>query len=338
MGEVILKALNVAKYFGETEVLKDISLEVNKGDVIAIIGSSGSGKSTFLRCLNLLELPSRGLLSFNNSIYFNIDKCKEDFIDYEAYNRDLVAYKEKLVETEDNLAILQNKYLENKKENKHLIPDIEIAKKEFQAVRKNPVTKEQYFKKSEYETNAKNNKSFIIKENEINTLRAKISMVFQSFNLFNNMNVLENCILAQRKVLHRGYEDAKNTAIHYLTMVNMQDRMNYRINQLSGGQKQRVAIARALCMNPEIILFDEPTSALDPEMVDEVLNVMKKLAEDGMTMVVVTHEMSFAKNVANKVIFMDKGYIVESGNPKEVLENPKTARLREFLRIDKKEE
>ena len=137
-------------------------------------------------------------------------------------------------------------------------------------------------------------------------------------------------------MLHRSYEEAKEIAIKNLTSVNMQDRMNYKIKELSGGQKQRVAIARALCMNPDIILFDEPTSALDPEMVEEVLNVMRSLADKGMTMLVVTHEMNFAKNVANKVIFMDKGYIVESGDPKEILVNPKTPRLQEFLKTNSK--
>ena len=136
--------------------------------------------------------------------------------------------------------------------------------------------------------------------------------------------------------MHRSYEEAKEIAIKNLTSVNMQDRMNYKIKELSGGQKQRVAIARALCMNPDIILFDEPTSALDPEMVEEVLNVMRSLADKGMTMLVVTHEMNFAKNVANKVIFMDKGYIVESGDPKEILVNPKTPRLQEFLKTNSK--
>ena len=160
-------------------------------------------------------------------------------------------------------------------------------------------------------------------------------MVFQSFNLFNNYNVLDNCILAQTKVLKRKYEDAKEIAIKNLASVNMQDRMNYKISELSGGQKQRVAIARTLSMNPSIILFDEPTSALDPEMVDEVLAVMKSLAEKGMTMIVVTHEMNFAKNVSNKVVFMENGYVVESGSPKEIFENPKTERLREFLKLDK---
>ena len=158
-------------------------------------------------------------------------------------------------------------------------------------------------------------------------------MVFQSFNLFNNYDVLNNCILAQTKVLKRKYNEAKEIAVQYLTQVNMQDRMNYKIRELSGGQKQRVAIARSLCMNPEIILFDEPTSALDPEMVGEVLEVMKNLANQGMTMIVVTHEMNFAKNVSNKVVFMENGYIVESGTPEDIFNNPKEERTKQFLQL-----
>lgn len=139
-----------------------------------------------------------------------------------------------------------------------------------------------------------------------------------------------------KKSLKRSYEEAKEIAIKHLTSVNMQDRMNYRIDSLSGGQKQRVAIARALCMDPDIILFDEPTSALDPEMVNEVLDVMKKLAEEGMTMIVVSHEMRFVKNVSNKVMFMEKGHVVEFGDTKEVFTNPKEERTREFLHIEEK--
>lgn len=161
-------------------------------------------------------------------------------------------------------------------------------------------------------------------------------MVFQQFNLFNNYNVLGNCTLAQRKVLHRSKEEANKIAIKALNEVGMGDRMNFKVNEISGGQKQRVAIARALCMNPDIILFDEPTSALDPEMVGEVLEVMKKLAEEGMTMIVVTHEMNFAKGVSNKVMFMDKGYVVESGTPDEIFNHPKEERTKQFINFDKK--
>ena len=161
--------------------------------------------------------------------------------------------------------------------------------------------------------------------------RSHVGMVFQSFNLFNNMTVLENCMAGQVKVLRRGREEAHAAAMTYLEKVGMAPYINAKPRQLSGGQKQRVAIARALCMEPEIMLFDEPTSALDPEIVGEVLDVMKNLAQQGMTMVVVTHEMAFAKEVSDRVVFMDQGVILEQGSPKEVFGNPKEPRTREFL-------
>ena len=166
----------------------------------------------------------------------------------------------------------------------------------------------------------------------IDTIREKIGMVFQSFNLFENMNVLQNCVIAQTKVLKRDKEKAKEIAINYLTQVGMQNFIYSDTRSLSGGQKQRVAIARALCMNPEIMLFDEPTSALDPEIVSEVLDVMKDLAKSGMTMVIVTHEMKFAEEVSTKVVFMDEGIILEEGTPKQIFNSPKTQRVRDFLK------
>ena len=165
----------------------------------------------------------------------------------------------------------------------------------------------------------------------INEFRQKVGMVFQQFNLFNNMNVLDNCIIAQVKVLKRNKQEAKEIAIKNLQKVGMYDFINAYPSTLSGGQKQRVAIARALCVNPEILLFDEPTSALDPEMVGEVLNVMKDLANENMTMIVVTHEMGFAREVADKVVFMDSGYILEEGSPAEIFNNPKNERTKKFL-------
>lgn len=165
----------------------------------------------------------------------------------------------------------------------------------------------------------------------VNLVRRELGMVFQSFNLFLNMDVLANCVLAQRKVLHRGKEEAEEEALKNLRLVGMETRVHARINELSGGQKQRVAIARALSMNPQALLFDEPTSALDPEMVGEVLSVMKKLANDGMTMVVVTHEMSFAKEAADHIIFMDEGVIVEEGNGQDIFEKSRNNRLLSFL-------
>ena len=239
--EPILKVSHLKKKFENTEVLKDISLEVNKGECLAIIGPSGSGKSTFLRCLNRLDEPSEGEIFFKGQ------------------------------------------------------PTLDKA-------------------------------------SDINSLRRHMSMVFQSFDLFNNMDVLHNCIIGQTKVLKRNVTDAKRIAIENLTKVGMRDRLNYKISEISGGQKQRVAIARALCMNPDIILFDEPTSALDPEMVNEVLETMRSVSSLGMTMIVVTHEMNFAKNVASKVIFMADGYIQQEGTPSYIFEESTDERLCRFLK------
>ncbi|MCI9293428.1 MAG: amino acid ABC transporter ATP-binding protein [Erysipelotrichaceae bacterium] len=168
-------------------------------------------------------------------------------------------------------------------------------------------------------------------EININVHRTHVGMVFQSFNLFNNKNVLENCMIGQVKVLKRSKEEAKQKALYYLEKVGMLEFANAGSTQLSGGQKQRVAIARALCMEPEVLLFDEPTSALDPEMVGGILDVMKQLAKEGLTMIVVTHEMAFAKDVSTRVIFMDKGVIAEEGTPTELFDHPKQERTKEFL-------
>lgn len=235
----LIKIENVKKSFGEHQVLKGISFEVDKGDVVCLIGPSGSGKSTLLRCINILEDYDDG----------TIQVLGEDI-----------------------------KQISN-----------------------------------------------------INAYRRRVGMVFQQFNLFNNLNVLDNCILAQIKVLGRSRKEASNIALQELEKVGLKDFKNAYPDTLSGGQKQRVAIARALCMDPEILLFDEPTSALDPEMVGEVLNVMKQLAKDNMTMIVVTHEMGFAKDVANKVVFMDDGIILEEGSPKQIFNNPKNDRTKKFL-------
>ena len=238
--EEILRLEHLEKTFGTHQVLRDISFSVNKGDVISIIGSSGSGKSTMLRCVNLLEEPTGGKIIFEGK---------------------------------------------------------DIAGKEL----------------------------------NLSQYRARVGMVLQQFNLFNNMNALENCVCPQLTVLHRKREEAEKIARDYLERVGMSAYCNARPAQLSGGQKQRVAIARTLSMNPDIILFDEPTSALDPEMVGEVLDVMKRLAGEGFTMLVVTHEMAFARDVSSRVIFMDGGVILEDAAPEEIFNNPKQARTREFL-------
>ena len=222
-------------------MLKDISLSVNKGEVISIIGSSGSGKSTFLRSINLLEEPTAGEILFHGQ-----DVLAKDY--------NLTEYREKL------------------------------------------------------------------------------GMVFQSFNLFENLNVLENAVVAQTTVLKRSREEAEKIAKENLTKVGMTEQYwKAKPKQLSGGQKQRVAIARALSVNPEAMLFDEPTSALDPEMVGEVLKTMQDLAKSGLTMIIVTHEMEFARDVSDRVIFMDKGVIAEEGTPEQIFEHPQQERTKEFL-------
>ncbi|HEM4129619.1 TPA: amino acid ABC transporter ATP-binding protein [Streptococcus suis] len=238
---VILEIKNLKKSYGQNQVLKDISVTVEKGEVISIIGSSGSGKSTFLRSINLLETPTEGQI-----LYHGQDVLGKGY--------DLTTYREKL------------------------------------------------------------------------------GMVFQSFNLFNNLNVLENAVVAQTTVLKRDRVEAEKIAKENLNKVGMNEQYwQAKPSQLSGGQKQRVAIARALSVDPEVILFDEPTSALDPEMVGEVLKTMQDLAKSGLTMVIVTHEMEFARDVSDRVIFMDKGVIAEEGTPQQIFENPQEERTREFL-------
>ena len=235
----IIKVRSLKKSFGQNEVLKDINFCVNRGDVTCVIGSSGSGKSTMLRCINLLEEPTGG------EIYF-------------------------------------------KDEN-------------------------------------------ILEKKNIPAYRAKVEMVFQSFNLFDNMTVLKNCMIGQRKVLKVDKETARREAMFYLEKVGMAPYINAKPRQLSGGQKQRVAIARALAMKPDVILFDEPTSALDPQMVGEVLDVIKNIAKDGLTMIIVTHEMAFARDVSNHVIFMSDGVICEEGTPEEIFTAPKKPETQSFI-------
>ena len=173
----------------------------------------------------------------------------------------------------------------------------------------------------------------ILHTKDVNAYRAKVGMCFQQFNLFSNLDVLQNCVMPQMKVLKKNKEEAVKTALYYLNKVGMADFAGASVQTISGGQKQRVAIARSLCMEPKLMLFDEPTSALDPEMVSEVLNVMKQLASDGLTMIVVTHEMGFAREVADRVVFMDKGVIEEEGTPEKLFTNPDSERTREVLNV-----
>ena len=235
---------------GTIKALDGVTVNINKGDVMAVIGPSGSGKSTFLRSLNLLEEPTGGAIIFNG---------------------------------------------------------VDITKKKYQ------------------DENGKTVKQ------DIDALRHRMGMVFQHFNLFPHMTILENMVLAPMKVKGVSRADAEKKALELLDRVGLKDRADAYPIQLSGGQKQRVAIVRALAMEPEVMLFDEPTSALDPEMVGEVLDVMKELAHEGMTMVVVTHEMGFAKEVGNRVLFMADGKLLEEGTPEEIFDHPKHERLKEFL-------
>ncbi len=236
----MIEVKNLNKDYGNLSVLKDINVNIEKGEVVVIIGPSGAGKSTFLRCLNLLETPTSGEIIFEGK---NVTK----------------------------------------------------------------------------------------KGTDINKIREKMGMVFQQFNLFPNMKVIDNITLAPIKVKRQDENSAKETAHRLLKKIGLEDKADVYPNQLSGGQKQRIAIARALAMSPDVMLFDEPTSALDPEMVGEVLNVMKELAGEGMTMVVVTHEMGFAREVGSRILFMDDGKIVEEGKPKDIFSNPKNPRTKDFL-------
>ena len=303
----ILSISNLAKYFKDNKILCDISLDVFKGDVISVIGPSGSGKSTFLRCINGLDEATKGKIMFH------------DYLVGEYY----LYYIEEIIDTRKQFYKAKKEVLINKALKKdEKIQSLKSLKNEYK-IKVNELKNK---------INAIKNNIKTAKKLDLALYRSKVNMVFQQFNLFNNYNVLDNCIIPQVKILKRKKEEARAIAIKNLELVGMKDRVNYKISEISGGQKQRVAIARVLSMDPEIILFDEPTSALDPEMVDEVLSVMKTLADKGMTMIVVTHEMNFAKNVSNKVIFMDSGYIVEEGDPHQILENPQTKRLREFLK------
>ncbi len=246
-----LKVSDIHKRYGDNEVLRGVSLTANAGDVISIIGSSGSGKSTFLRCINMLEKPNQGTIALNGEV----------------------------------LGLQANKTGEL------------VAKDAKQLQR----------------------------------FRSRLSMVFQHFNLWQHMTVLENLIEAPIRVFGMGKTEATERARKYLAKVGLQNAEDKYPSSMSGGQQQRVAIARALTMEPEVILFDEPTSALDPELVGEVLKVMRALAEEGRTMVIVTHEMGFAREVSNQVIFLHKGLIEEQGDPKIVLTQPKSERLQQFL-------
>ncbi len=264
----MISVKNLHKQFGDLKVLKGVDYSIEKGEKVVIIGASGSGKSTFLRCLNLLEEPNFGTISLDDEIIFqNIDD-----IDFSS-----------------------------------------LSKKEIEVYKKNQLNKKKTMP-------------------NINAVRQKMGMVFQNFNLFPHLTVMQNITLAPTTLKIMSHSEANVLGMELLKKIGLEDKAHEYPNMLSGGQKQRIAIVRALAMKPEVMLFDEPTSALDPEMVGEVLGLMKSLADDGMTMIVVTHEMGFAKEVATKVLFMDEGIILEENTPNEFFSNPKSIRLQEFLK------
>lgn len=335
----LLEVQQLCKEFEGQKVLKGVTIDIRKGDVVAVIGPSGCGKSTFLRCLNLLEIPSYGQITYEGAYLFK-KICKEEkeaFLAAKSTVKELKSpknaekaakkaakeIKKSLPEADEEKL---SKTLQSPMEEK--LPLTEQERLDALTIAQADLEKAQkaYEKiKAEEKRIQKNSLK------AINRHRQKIGMVFQQFNLFPHLTVLENITLAPRKLKKLSKKKANALAMELLKKIGLEEKANAYPATLSGGQKQRIAIVRALAMEPEVLLFDEPTSALDPEMVGEVLNVMTELAKEGMTMVVVTHEMGFAKEVANRVIFMDDGVIKEENEPKAFFENPKDARLKEFL-------
>ncbi len=296
--KIIIDVKNLYKTFDGTKmILQGISYQIKSGEKIVIVGPSGGGKSTFLRCLNLLEKPTYGEIWVNGKLITPVDPYLHPEV-IEASN----TYK-KMAGTKSGAEIIA-----------------EIKEKDL-LNEKNEGAEYKALMKKIYENNSI----------QIDLARQKMGMVFQHFNLFPHMTVKENITFAPVKLKLKTPEEASKRADELLSRVGLLEKSDAYPSQLSGGQKQRIAIIRALAMDPEVMLFDEPTSALDPEMVGEVLDLMKDLAKDGITMLVVTHEMGFAKEVADRVLFINDGTITEEGTPDEVFKNPKHPRLQEFL-------
>ncbi|MBS6476827.1 MAG: amino acid ABC transporter ATP-binding protein [Firmicutes bacterium] len=295
---------NIYKYFGDLHVLNGVSCEIQKGEVVAIVGPSGSGKSTLLRCMNLLEQPTYGEVWIDGKLLTPVDP----YLHFDVIE-------------------LGDTYKELFAREKGTMPDDELRLKIIYDIKRNDLLK----KHEGREFDALSKK--IYQENFIDTnlARRKMGMVFQHFNLFNNYTVLQNMTLAPVSLKLKTREEATENAMALLRRVGLENKANEYPASLSGGQKQRIAIVRALAMEPEVLLFDEPTSALDPEMVGEVLSVMTDLAKEGMTMVVVTHEMGFAREVASRCLFINEGKIAEDAPPEQFFGNPQNSRLKEFL-------
>lgn len=305
----MISVRNIYKNFGDLEVLKGVSIEIEKGEKVAIIGPSGSGKSTFLRCMNLLEEPTYGEIWLDEKLLTPADPY---------------LHPEVMAASKTYHGLYQEKHPEGASNGGE---QAEYDKDIIQSIKKDDLLQKHEGK--EYKEKLKT----IEGENrmDVNVARQRVGMVFQHFNLFNNLTVMENLTLAPVTLKLQTVEQATETASVLLKRIGLYDKKDEYPSKLSGGQKQRIAIVRSLVMNPEAILFDEPTSALDPEMVGEVLELIRELAEEGMTMVIVTHEMGFAREVATRVLFMDGGQIMEENPPEEFFGNPQHPRLKEFL-------
>ena len=300
----MINVKNVYKNFGKNQVLKGVSLNVEKGERIVILGPSGSGKSTLLRCLNLLEEVTYGEVWLEDKLLTPVDPyLHPDIIDKSKTYRQIA------------------------EELKDSIPEDKLHDAVISKIKAEDLLKK--FEGKEYHCAIK--KTYNENHQDINLARRKIGMVFQHFNLFPNLTVMQNITLAPVKLKICTKQEAEERANKLLEKIGLKDKADAYPSTLSGGQKQRIAIVRALAMEPDVMLFDEPTSALDPEMVGEVLKVMIDLAKEGMTMVVVTHEMGFAKEVATRVVFMDEGKIQEENSPQLFFGNPQNARLKDFL-------
>ncbi len=343
----MISVKNLHKHFGSLVVLDGIDIDIKKGEKVAVIGPSGSGKSTFLRCLNLLEKPTIGHLYFKGeeiTFYPRLFEITKKYYNFKIKNFDkkigkMTQKSELLKKQDEELNAQKISALNNK------ITAKVVLRGELQ--RQLDFNIEIYGDQKD-----KSNKVKIVKPNE-DLVRKNMGMVFQHFNLFPHMTVMQNITFApleylnfeiKQKIANKELsKDAKaeykkirkqeieNNAKELLERIGLEEKANAYPNTLSGGQKQRIAIVRALAMKPEVMLFDEPTSALDPEMVGEVLELIKQLADEGMTMVIVTHEMGFAKEVATRVLFMDGGKIVEDNTPIEIFDNPQNERLKTFL-------
>ena len=300
----MISVRNIYKYFGDLHVLNGVSCEIQKGEVVAIVGPSGSGKSTLLRCMNLLEHPTYGEVWIDGKLLTPVDP----YLHFDVIE-------------------LGDTYKELFAREKGTMPDDELWLKIIYDIKRNDLLKKHEGREFDALTKKIYRENFI----DTNLARRKMGMVFQHFNLFNNYTVLQNMTLAPVSLKLKTREEATENAMALLRRVGLENKANEYPASLSGGQKQRIAIVRALAMEPEVLLFDEPTSALDPEMVGEVLSVMTDLAKEGMTMVVVTHEMGFAREVASRCLFINEGKIAEDAPPEQFFGNPQNSRLKEFL-------